>query len=432
MGAPDFMREMTRAALRRGEFAGVKSKKPLFQSLGDIIGSLPVPQGYGLRSSSNTTGGSMKPPNVPTKDAPDETLVVLPSQFPYTLKNCGAARFQKGLPGLPPPTRKEIELLCHHHGILVFGFDTTALVTALLARKRPPAKAPQLQLSDSDKDSDSGSESDDLPLTDRVLGGKNGDAVKRTHGRGGGGRSGPQRTKLTAKMHPRPGATGLAADVPIGAGVGRGAQGATGGFRAPPPDAAALQTAALKAKVEEQQTLIEQLLAKGGARQGGHSGSSSTLMNSSHRGSDSQLSRSRHRHSRSRSRSPPRGDPRPSSNPHPSSDAHRGSDADRGSGFRHSSDRRNSSHGLSRSRHRSRSRSHPRGGHHHRSKDSSRRCINHLSPNRSPPRSIIRMKRELHVLRHEMRDVKDEDVLRRLSRQKAELEFALSERGVRM
>ena len=177
------MRQITRGALRKGAFGitspqtstpdmntGIARAVPSSELEGDTAS--PVASGtYSLRkrdslrsklSSSNSVTGAQD-----DEAGLDEQQVVLPSQFPYTLKNCGAAKFRTGLrKDLPPPSRAEIELLCDHYNISVIGVDTSKLVDMLLAKKRyvPPKK--QIPLSDEDNylEDDYLEDEDDSPV----------------------------------------------------------------------------------------------------------------------------------------------------------------------------------------------------------------------------------------------------------------------------
>ena len=225
------MRQITRGALRKGAYFGITSPQtstpdmntggsavPSSELGGDTASTAsPVVSGtYSLRkrgsssklSSSNSVTGAQD-----DEAGLDEQQVVLPSQFPYSLKNCGAAKFKTGLrKDLPPPSRAEIELLCKFYDISVAGVDTSKLVASLLAKKRyaPPKKRINSFLSESESDRDDDDDSLAQPaVPPPARGGSRAKSSRAGGVRGGGAEHSDQccgcpGTRTLARRGPRP------------------------------------------------------------------------------------------------------------------------------------------------------------------------------------------------------------------------------------
>ena len=100
------------------------------------------------------------PPKKLAPPFPSESKVVLPSQFPYSMKGiAGGKKFKSGLrKGLPPPTLSEVKKLCAHHQLSTDG-SKDALIASLLRNKRKKAAV--------GSDEDSASELDAEPRPDK-------------------------------------------------------------------------------------------------------------------------------------------------------------------------------------------------------------------------------------------------------------------------
>jgi hypothetical protein len=120
-GVENFLADLTAAQLKRGDFIKPKPSTPtspapapagtlhppLDANASPAICQLPR---FGLRDRTRLAAGPADPVQPTPESASD---VVLPSQFPYNLKNCGEKKFHKGLTNaLPPPTHAELIQLC--------------------------------------------------------------------------------------------------------------------------------------------------------------------------------------------------------------------------------------------------------------------------------------------------------------------------------